>query len=56
LSVCSCVVFQPAHCIVSLKNLTATSKSSIFYVCFLSMTVSLGADHVLLVCSRPKNV
>jgi hypothetical protein len=27
-SVCSGVVFQPAHCIASLKNLTATSVSS----------------------------
>jgi hypothetical protein len=27
-SVCSGVAFQPAHCIVSLKNLTATSISS----------------------------
>jgi hypothetical protein len=26
--VCSGVAFQPAHCIVSLKNLTATSISS----------------------------
>jgi hypothetical protein len=58
-SLCSGAAFQPAHCILSFKNLTVGSISSSvltfkvnlsFRVVYcLSFAVSLGSAHVLLV-------
>jgi hypothetical protein len=44
MSVCSGVAFQPAHYIVSLKNLTASSIFD-FKGVNLSLAVSLGSAH-----------
>jgi hypothetical protein len=56
------VAFQPAHCSVSLKDLTAASMSASvlssnpnLYVYCLNLVVFLDSAHVMLVLQRPGN-